>query len=227
MDDVAALLRGSLTDLALRMIQQVRQLRLRAPAPAAAGLVPAGLTPATLAPAAGVQLGTRPAAPRAQPLQVRAAFLNPEEQRYFAALEQVLAGRPYRVYPHVHLPDLFCITPASAPQAAAALGRLKDRPLTFLIVALPDHRPVVATELGCAAGQPGSPSSSVVGATCEAAGLPMLELPNGPVPGLAELAGLLAPYLRAQPLEVPLSKAQLSDAQLSDAQPPEQWPLSG
>ena len=73
--------------------------------------------------------------PDALPVRVKRYFFSQDENAFFRSLEESLAGTPYRVFPNVHLEDLFTIT----DQAKHA---------DFLIVDVAqDFRPVLAIEL--------------------------------------------------------------------------------
>lgn len=72
-------------------------------------------------------------------------FFSRSEGHFFCMLEQSLPPG-YRVFPNVRLNDLFLIT-APPQQRQATYARLRDKHVDFLIVSLPDHRPVAAIEL--------------------------------------------------------------------------------
>ncbi|MDV6376269.1 DUF2726 domain-containing protein [Deinococcus arenicola] len=78
-------------------------------------------------------------------MKVKGYFFSRSEQVFFEVLEAALPPG-YRVFPNVRLNDLFLIT--AAPQRRqGTYARLRDKHVDFLVVSLPDHRPVFAIEL--------------------------------------------------------------------------------
>lgn len=80
------------------------------------------------------------------PLKTKEWFFSRSEVTFFELLESALPSG-YRVFPNVRLNDLFYITERDYRARHSVLGRLRDKHVDFLIVSLPEHRPVLAIEL--------------------------------------------------------------------------------
>ncbi|OWL95188.1 hypothetical protein CBQ26_13575 [Deinococcus indicus] len=80
------------------------------------------------------------------PVRIKQYFLARSESAFLAALEASLPSG-YRVFPNVRLNDLFFITTKHPGQQKGTYARLRDKHVDFLVVALPEHRPVLAIEL--------------------------------------------------------------------------------
>lgn len=80
------------------------------------------------------------------PVRTKQYFLARSEVAFLAALEAALPAG-YRVFPNVRLNDLFFITTRHPGQQKGTYARLRDKHVDFLVVALPEHRPVFAIEL--------------------------------------------------------------------------------
>lgn len=84
--------------------------------------------------------------PESLPLRAKDYFFSRSENAFFGLLEQALPNG-YRVFPNVRLNDLFLITTRENGLKQSTLGRLRDKHVDFVIVALPDYRPVLCIEL--------------------------------------------------------------------------------
>ncbi|MFC4426966.1 DUF2726 domain-containing protein [Deinococcus navajonensis] len=84
--------------------------------------------------------------PDSLPVRTKPYFFARSEAAFLASLEEALPAG-YRVFPNVRLNDLFLITTKDTRQKQGAYARLRDKHVDFLVVALPDHRPVFAIEL--------------------------------------------------------------------------------
>ncbi len=78
-------------------------------------------------------------------VRLHTPFFSLAEGAFFRTLEQALPPG-YRAFPNVRLYDVFQIVAALPPQQAA-LGRLRDEHVDFLIVSLDGHHPVAGIEL--------------------------------------------------------------------------------
>lgn len=102
----------------------------------------------------GVALLRRPTPRRARdagvpttlPVTAKPSFFTRSERVFYEDLLQALDGQPYRVFPNVRLQDLFR-NDAQGPAWAATQSRMRDKHVDFLIVSLPDYRPVLGLEL--------------------------------------------------------------------------------
>lgn len=114
------------------------------PAPSQPGQPRAGYA-ATVPP--HVPAPTIPAGvPSSLPIKTKPYFLTRTEVSFFAVLESALP-EGYRVFPNVRLNDIFTITTRQYGEKQGAYARLRDKHVDFLIVRLPDLRPVMAIEL--------------------------------------------------------------------------------
>ena len=95
----------------------------------------------------GMPVPTVPAGvPASLPIKTKAYFLTRSELEFFAVLESALP-EGYRVFPNVRLNDIFSITTRVYGEKQGAYARLRDKHVDFLVVRLPDLRPVIAIEL--------------------------------------------------------------------------------
>lgn len=78
-------------------------------------------------------------------VKLHTPFFSLAEGAFFRTLEQALPPG-YRAFPNVRLYDVFQIVAALPPQQAA-LSRLRDEHIDFLIVSLDGHHPVAGIEL--------------------------------------------------------------------------------
>ncbi len=83
--------------------------------------------------------------PTTLPVKAKEYFFSRSENAFFTGLERALEGTRYRAFPNVRLNDLFKIT--SSENRGAIYARLRDKHVDFLLVELPDYRPVLAIEL--------------------------------------------------------------------------------
>jgi hypothetical protein len=129
---------------------------------------------------------------RPPPLVVRPALLEPVERGFLAALQRA-AGKGFRVWPHVHAAAVLDVR-RSAPRRRrrAALRRLSDVRLDYVLSRTGDTRPIAVIQLH--RGNRSGPSAALAEA-CEAARLPLLELPAGERPDPDSLQAILQPYL--------------------------------
>jgi len=89
---------------------------------------------------------TAPGVPDSLPLKTKQWFFSQSERAFYDVLVQALPSDRYQVFPNVRLNDLFYITlPPHKRQGTYA--RLRDKHVDFLIVSLPEFRPVAAIEL--------------------------------------------------------------------------------
>lgn len=84
--------------------------------------------------------------PERLPVRIKQSFLARSESAFLSALEASLPSG-YRVFPNVRLNDLFFITAREYGEKKGTYARLRDKHVDFLVVALPEHRPVFAIEL--------------------------------------------------------------------------------
>ena len=126
---------------------------------------------------------------------VKLAFFSRSEGQFFRTLERTLP-REYRVFPNVRLNDLFVIT-APPQQRQATYARLRDKHVDFLIVALPDHRPVAAIELDGKSHDSSKQQhrDAVKDTAFRSAGLPLLRVRTEETHTPASLTALLQPHL--------------------------------
>ncbi len=111
------------------------------------------------------------------PVRTKQYFLARSEVAFLAALEASLPGG-YRVFPNVRLNDLFFITTRHPGQQKGAYARLRDKHVDFLVVALPEHRPVFAIELDGASHDNAQQQyrDAVKDVAFRSAGLPLIRL---------------------------------------------------
>ncbi|MFB9993113.1 DUF2726 domain-containing protein [Deinococcus oregonensis] len=114
--------------------------------------------------------------PESLPIKLKGYFFSKSELAFFQTLEGALP-QGFRVFPNVRLNDLFLIT-APQHQRQGTYARLRDKHVDFLIVALPDFRPVCAIELdGASHDQPQQQyRDAVKDVAFRSAGLPLLRL---------------------------------------------------
>ncbi|WP_240740824.1 DUF2726 domain-containing protein [Deinococcus sp. Arct2-2] len=114
--------------------------------------------------------------PESLPIKLKGYFFSKSELAFFQTLESALP-QGFRVFPNVRLNDLFLIT-APQHQRQGTYARLRDKHVDFLIVALPDFRPVCAIELdGASHDQPQQQyRDAVKDVAFRSAGLPLLRL---------------------------------------------------
>jgi len=114
--------------------------------------------------------------PESLPIKLKGYFFSKSELAFFQTLEGALP-QGFRVFPNVRLNDLFLIT-APPHQRQGTYARLRDKHVDFLIVALPDFRPVCAIELdGASHDQPQQQyRDAVKDVAFRSAGLPLLRL---------------------------------------------------
>lgn len=84
--------------------------------------------------------------PSSLPVKAKPFFFTRSERAFYEALLQALDGQPYRVFANVRLQDLFQ-NQAQGQAWAATQARMRDKHVDFLIVSLPDYRPVLGLEL--------------------------------------------------------------------------------
>lgn len=130
---------------------------------------------------------------------VKGFFFSRSEGHFFHMLEQALPPG-YRVFPNVRLNDLFLIT-APPQQRQATYARLRDKHVDFLIVSLPDHRPVAAIELDGKSHDNSKQQyrDAVKDTAFRSAGLPLLRLRTEETHTPGSLTALLRQHL--QPAE--------------------------
>lgn len=87
-----------------------------------------------------------PSVPSSLPVKGKQFFFTRSERAFYALLLQALPEHKYRVFPNVRLNDLFFIT-AKGEERHGVYARLRDKHVDFLVVSLPDFRPVVGIEL--------------------------------------------------------------------------------
>ncbi|UQN06954.1 DUF2726 domain-containing protein [Deinococcus sp. QL22] len=114
--------------------------------------------------------------PESLPIKLKGYFFSKSELAFFQTLEGALP-QGFRVFANVRLNDLFLIT-APPHQRQGTYARLRDKHVDFLIVALPDFRPVCAIELdGATHDQPQQQyRDAVKDVAFRSAGLPLLRL---------------------------------------------------
>lgn len=119
---------------------------------------------------------TRTDVPDHLPVKVKSYFFSRSEQAFFQVLEEALPPG-YRVFPNVRLNDLFLIT-AAPHQRQGTYARLRDKHVDFLVVSLPDHRPVFTIELDGASHDNAAQQhrDAVKDTAFRSAGLPLLRL---------------------------------------------------
>ncbi|WP_081851615.1 DUF2726 domain-containing protein [Deinococcus sp. RL] len=113
------------------------------------------------------------------PVEVKRYFFSRDERAFFGALEEALAGTPYRVFPNVRLNDLFRITVQEG--RGATYARLRDKHVDFLIVdGAAAYRPVLAIELDGAshASEQQQHRDAVKDVAFRSAGLRLVRLPS-------------------------------------------------
>lgn len=81
------------------------------------------------------------------PLKTREWFFTRSESEFLELLESVLPSG-YRVFPNVRLSDLFYVAGNEYPEKQGVQSRLQDKKVDFLIVSVPEHRPMLALDLG-------------------------------------------------------------------------------
>ncbi len=133
------------------------------------------------APPPQAQTGTSPHSPvpGRLPVEVKRYFFSRDERAFFGALEEALAGTPYRVFPNVRLNDLFRITVQEG--RGATYARLRDKHVDFLIVdGAAAYRPVLAIELDGAshASEQQQHRDAVKDVAFRSAGLRLVRLPS-------------------------------------------------
>ncbi|MBB6016829.1 DUF2726 domain-containing protein [Deinococcus radiopugnans] len=155
-------------------------------------------------PAAERGLAT-PTVPEHLDVAVKLCFFSRSEDRFFRTLEQALPAG-YRVFPNVRLNDVFVIT-APPPQRRGTYARLRDKHVDFLIVVLPEHRPVAALELDGRSHDNNQQQhrDAVKDRAFQCAGLPLLRVRAEETHTPASLQALLWPHLH--PTEEALAHA--------------------
>lgn len=146
-----------------------------------------------------------PTVPEHLDVAVKLCFFSRSEHHFFRALEQALPAG-YRVFPNVRLNDVFVIT-APLEQRRGTYARLRDKHVDFLIVALPDHRPVAALELDGRSHDNSQQQhrDAVKDTAFRSAGLPLLRVRVEEAHTPASLQALLWPHLH--PTEEALAHA--------------------
>ncbi|GAA5501109.1 hypothetical protein Dxin01_00840 [Deinococcus xinjiangensis] len=136
------------------------------------------------------------AIPKQLPVRTKPYFFSRSERELFEQLLIILPSHQFRVFPNVRISDLFTIE-ASGAKARATYGRMQEKHVDFLVVKLPEHRPVLGIELDgpshTAAAQ--QYRDAVKNVIFESAGLPLLRLSTKRQFTSAQLAALLAPLL--------------------------------
>ncbi|MDB5044873.1 MAG: hypothetical protein JWQ08_923 [Deinococcus sp.] len=114
--------------------------------------------------------------PESLPLKLKGYFFSQSEHTFFHTLEGALP-QGFRAFPNVRLNDLFLIT-APQHQRQGTYARLRDKHVDFLIVSLPDFRPVCAIELDGASHDQAQQQyrDAVKDVAFRSAGLPLLRL---------------------------------------------------
>jgi hypothetical protein len=132
-------------------------------------------------------------------LKLHTPFFSLAEGAFFRTLEQALPPG-YRAFPNVRLYDVFQIVAALPPQQAA-LARLRDEHIDFLIVSLDGHHPVAGIELSgkTANHADQSRSDKAKDLAFQSAGLLLLRLRAGDDHTQASLEELLWRYLTPTP----------------------------
>ncbi|GGS09889.1 hypothetical protein GCM10008960_40160 [Deinococcus sedimenti] len=130
------------------------------------------------------------------PVRIKQHFLARSESAFLAALETSLPGG-YRVFPNVRLNDLFFITTRHPGQQKGTYARLRDKHVDFLVVSLPEHRPVFAIELDGASHDNAQQQyrDAVKDVAFRSAGLPLIRLRAEIVHTPASLRNVLSQHL--------------------------------
>lgn len=131
-------------------------------------------------------------------VRLHTPFFSLAEGAFFRTLEQALPPG-YRAFPNVRLYDVFQIVAALPPQQAA-LARLRDEHIDFLIVSLDGHQPVAGIELSGKSADHAEQSRSdqAKELAFHSAGLLLLRLRAEDDHTQASLEALLWRYLRAE-----------------------------
>lgn len=137
--------------------------------------------------------------PENLPLRTKQYFFARSEAAFLATLEQTLPAG-YRVFPNVRLNDLFLITTKDAKQKQGAYARLRDKHVDFLVVALPEHRPVVAIELDGASHDNDKQQyrDAVKDVAFRSAGLPLVRIKSEVQHSPDSLRAVLSSHLSVQ-----------------------------
>ncbi|MFC4636716.1 DUF2726 domain-containing protein [Deinococcus hohokamensis] len=134
--------------------------------------------------------------PAGLPVHTKQYFFSRSEAAFLASLEKALPAG-YRVFPNVRLNDLFLISTKDLKQKQGTYARLRNKHVDFLIVALPDHRPVFAIELDGAShnNRKQQYRDAVKDVAFRSAGLPLVRLRAETRLDAASLRSVLGPLL--------------------------------
>ncbi|MBZ9715928.1 DUF2726 domain-containing protein [Deinococcus multiflagellatus] len=134
--------------------------------------------------------------PDSLPLRTKQYFFARSEAAFLAVLEQALPAG-YRVFPNVRLNDLFFIATRHPGQQKGTYARLRDKHVDFLVVSLPEHRPVFAIELDGASHDTKEQQyrDAVKDVAFRSAGLPLIRLRAETTHTPASLQAVLSRHL--------------------------------
>lgn len=132
-------------------------------------------------------------------IKIRQYFFGHSESSLYAELLATLAGSPYRIFPNVRLDFIFETLPDAPPSVQ---GRLSHQTVEFLVVEVPEYRPVVGIALTYF-GDPerqrtrrGADDSALSVLAFQSARLPLLHIDPRSHIDADELHRLLGPYLQ-------------------------------
>jgi hypothetical protein len=143
-----------------------------------------------------VQLRRRPGSGgRRVAVRAARAFFTRAEAEFHATLQSALTGRSIAIFPKVRLLDL--VEPLPGDGRQATVNRLKGMHVDFLVVSVPDYRPLAAVELD---GRSHTSERQMrrdgdKDAALRQAGLPVVRIANRDAGNGAAALALLGPHL--------------------------------
>jgi hypothetical protein len=138
--------------------------------------------------------GERPKETGELPYRLRDDFLSPAELSFYRVLSTTVAARA-AVLTKVRLADLFFVPRSEG--AASSRNRIAQKHLDFLLCDPETMRPLVGVELDDRSHERSSRQArdGFVDEVFRVAGLPLIHVPVRPAYSVAELSGVLSPYL--------------------------------
>jgi hypothetical protein len=132
-------------------------------------------------------------------VKIRQYFFGHGESSLYAELLATLAGTPYRIFPNVRLDFIFETLPDAPPSVA---GRLSSQVVEFLVVEVPEYRPVVGIALTYTAAadrqrprRHAEPDAELGVMAFQSARLPLLHIDPRSNMDADELHKMLTPHL--------------------------------
>jgi len=137
-----------------------------------------------------------PSVPGALAVQGKRYFFARSERAFYGLLLDALPAG-FEVFPNVRLNDIFLIT-ARGPERQGVYNRLRDKHVDFLVVQLPDYRPVLGIELDGESHQQAEQQyrDAVKDVVFQSGGVRLLRFSTKDPQTARTLAQALAPHLR-------------------------------